>query len=71
MITITIDSLVPSPSGLVVGCVVRGPEDCWVRFAVAEVPWRLITYDLLRSCSERLDRDVLHDQDQPTLPYTD
>ena len=70
MITATIDTLSPSRSGLVVGMVVKGPEDCWMRFVAAEIPWRLITRDLLLSCSDYLDRDSSAEQNDPTLPYT-
>ena len=57
MITGKIDTLTVSRKGLVVGCVLHGPEDSWIRFVALEVPVSLFTYDLLQNLTDALDRE--------------
>jgi hypothetical protein len=46
MMTIEINQLAPSPSGLRCGCTVRYSSEGPVRFVEAVIPWRLFTpYD--------------------------
>jgi hypothetical protein len=53
---VTVDKLVPSPSGLRLGCVVRYGEGGPVRFVDAEIPWELWTYEVLAQIYKRVDQ---------------
>lgn len=56
MITVAVDTVNLSSGSLVLGCVVKGPEGCWVRFAIAEVPLDLFDGHLLANIVDAHDR---------------
>jgi hypothetical protein len=53
---VTVDKLVPTPSGLRMGCVVRYGEGGPVRFVDAELPWELLTAEVLAAGYAALNR---------------
>jgi len=55
---ITVDQLVPTPSGLRLGTVVRYSEGGPVRFVDAELPWELITPEVLAAIYDWLNKTL-------------
>jgi hypothetical protein len=52
MITGTVDTATPTPSGLVLGVVLRDQGGVWIRFLALEVPWKLLTSELVMTCAK-------------------
>lgn len=67
MIEISVDSLSPGPLSLRLGCVVRGPENAWVRFVVADLPWHLFDYDTIQAIADGVERALRASQQEETL----
>jgi hypothetical protein len=55
---VTVDKLLPTPSGLRMGCVVRYGEGGPVRFVDAELPWELITAEVLAAIYDHLNKTL-------------
>lgn len=55
---VTVDKMIPSPSGIRLGCVVRYGEGGPVRFVDAEIPWSLITAEVLAACYDHLNKTL-------------
>jgi len=64
---VTIDKLVPTPSGLRLGSVIRYGEGGPVRFVDAEVPWELFTWEVLQACYDRVNKVLDAEQTQDPL----
>jgi len=58
---IKIDTITTSPSGISLGCVIHGPEDAWIRFCIAEIPWNLITWELMNSIRMNIEELAQHE----------
>lgn len=57
MIEATADTILPTPSGLVVGLTLKDSKSGWVKFCRLDVPWSLMTYEVARSAAEYADRE--------------
>jgi len=53
---IVVDSIVPTPSGLRLGCVAHYSQDGPVRFVDAEVDYSLFTGEVIFAIGKALDR---------------
>lgn len=60
---VTVDKMIPSPSGMRLGCVVRYGEGGPVRFVDAELPWSLITAEVLAAIYDHLNRTLDREPD--------
>lgn len=74
MLEVEIDRIVPSPSGLRFGLIVRYGKDGPVRFAAATLPWRAFTSDVRVEMLDRFNRmvdDTLAEEpdEQPMLDW--
>lgn len=67
MIEVTVDTVSLTSGSLHLGCVVKGPEGSWVRFAVATVPLSLFDYATIQSIVQEHDREVSRERNQPGL----
>lgn len=67
MIEITVDTAVPSPSGLRLGCRIEYGRGGAVRFVQVLVPWSVVTYQVLQESVELYDRRGWEAQPSPGL----
>jgi len=54
---VKLDKVPSTPSGLVMGVLIHGPKDSWVRFAILEVPWEMVTEQVILEYWKYKDRD--------------
>ena len=55
---IRVDTITTSPTSLLFGCVVHGPNDAWLRFCRVEVPFDVIpdeVFTALLTSSRRIE----------------
>jgi len=45
---IKVDTITTSPTSLLLGCVVNGPEGSWMRFCKVEIPFETIPIESVR-----------------------
>lgn len=65
---ITATQVLPTRSGLVVALSVQGPKKAWIRFATVEVPWSMITPEVVSSVYRSWDRERADDGEDQPLP---
>lgn len=60
---VVVDQIVPTPTGLALGCVIHYAEGGPVRFVQAEVDFRLFTWEVMaaigKGLNDALDREPL------------
>jgi len=52
-----LEQVTASPTSLVLGVVIEGPKEAWIRFAVLSVPYERVPYAAI----ERMMRQRFHD----------
>lgn len=65
---ITATQVLPTRSGLVVALSVHGPKGAWLRFATVEVPWSMITPEVVSATYAAWDRERADDGEDDPLP---
>lgn len=63
-----VDTITSTPSGLVLGVQVRGPQDAWLRFALIDIPWSSIPDYVMDDYWKWIDRDERLDQVDTPIP---
>jgi hypothetical protein len=53
---VKIDTIVPTPSSLLLGGVIRGPHGAWLRFVTIEVEWSSMSWDVIQRIQEYSSR---------------
>ena len=63
---VKIDTIVPTPSSLLLGGQIHGPKDAWVRFVSIELLWSAMPYPVLQRIAEYASAlEPLEDLDEP------
>lgn len=66
---VRLDKMTPTPSGLVMGVLVHGPKDSWVRFALLEVPFDSIPEDFVNLYWEWSQKEERRDDEDTPLAF--
>lgn len=66
---VRLDKVSPTPSGLVMGVLVHGPKDSWVRFALLEVPWASLDPSLIDAYWEWSQKEERDEQEDTPLAF--
>jgi len=49
---VKIDTIVPTPSSLLLGGVIHGPKDSWQKFVTIELAWSTMSYEVIQQIHE-------------------
>lgn len=67
MLEVKVDTVLATSEGLVLGAQVVGPKNAWIRFTQVQVPWGLVSYELLQAIEDNMSRTWREEAEQDGL----